>query len=80
MSLITGFVYVDELEGAKKVITKKGREIIPIILIPTPSSEYNDYMIKSDIPKDERDQGEKGAILGNAKIRMTGGNDPQKPF
>ena len=80
MSLITGFVYVDEINNAKRVTTKKGREIIPIILIPTPSSEYNDYMIKSDIPKDERDRGEKGAILGNAQIRVKGGGTEEQPF
>jgi hypothetical protein len=29
----------------------------------------NDFMVVQDIGKDARDKGEKGAILGNAKIR-----------
>ena len=46
---------------------KKGT-YLNCVLIPTPNSEYGDYMIVEDISKEERDQGVKGAILGNAKI------------
>lgn len=37
------------------------------ILIPTPNSEYGDYMIVESISKEEREAGTKGTILGNAK-------------
>lgn len=36
-------------------------------LIDTPSSQYGDYMIVEETTKEEREQGIKGAILGNGK-------------
>ena len=38
------------------------------VLIETPNSEYGDYMIVEEVSKEERAQGIKGTILGNAKI------------
>ena len=38
------------------------------VLIETPNSEYSDYMIVQNVPKEERERGVEGAILGNAKI------------
>jgi len=46
------------------------------VLIPTPNSEYGDYMIVEDISYDERQAGKKGTILGNAKI-LVKKNEPQ---
>ena len=38
-------------------------------LVNTPDSQYGyDYMIVQDIPKELRDQGLKGPILGNARV------------
>jgi hypothetical protein len=38
-------------------------------LVPVSNSQYgDDYMITQDVSKEEREQGVKGAILGNAKI------------
>lgn len=37
-------------------------------LIPTPNSEYGDYMIVQSVSKEEREQGVKGPIIGNAKV------------
>jgi len=37
------------------------------VLIPTPNSEYGDYMIVESISKEEREAGNKGTILRNAK-------------
>ena len=38
-------------------------------LIETPNNAYgDDYMIVQDVSKEERERGEKGAILGNAKV------------
>lgn len=36
-------------------------------LVPTPDSQYGDYMIVEDTSKEEREAGTKGVILGNAK-------------
>jgi len=39
-----------------------------IILAETPNDQYgNDYIVFQDIPKEEREAGGRGAILGNAK-------------
>jgi hypothetical protein len=46
---------------------KKG-SYINIRLVNTPDSEYGyDYMVTQDIPKELRDQGLKGPILGNGR-------------
>lgn len=38
------------------------------VLIETPNNQYgDDYMIVESVSKEEREQGVKGAILGNAK-------------
>ena len=36
-------------------------------LIPTPNSEYGDFMLVEETNKEERDKGVKGVILGNGK-------------
>lgn len=37
------------------------------VLIPTPDSQYGDYMIIEEVTREERDAGKKGTILGNGK-------------
>lgn len=50
-----------------------------LILIPTPTSAYNDsHMVCQSLPKELRDQGQKGPIVGNAKILKSGGGKPQQ--
>ena len=36
------------------------------VLIETPNSPHNDYMVVQDLPKDRREAGEKSPIIGNA--------------
>jgi len=48
------------------------------VLIPTPNSEYGDYMIVESISKEERESGVKGTILGNAK-NLVRREPPQEP-
>ncbi len=44
------------------------------LLWPTPDSQYgDDYRITQDLPKERRDAGEKGAILGNARCLQAQG-------
>jgi hypothetical protein len=45
---------------------KKGT-YLDCVLIPTPNSEYGDYMVVQSVSKEEREQGVKGPILGNGK-------------
>lgn len=52
---------------------KKGK-YLNLILIPTPNSDFGDWMIVHDSKKQERDAGYKSAILGNGKLM-----DKQRP-
>lgn len=53
---------------------------LDVVLIETPDSQYgDDYMVVQDLPKDRRDAGEKGPILGNAKIVVKKDQSVPKP-
>ena len=60
---------------------------LDLSLVPTRDSQYgDDYMVTQDIGKERRQAGEKGPILGNAKILETHGGGqrqaaplPQRP-
>jgi hypothetical protein len=53
---------------------------LDLSLVPTSSSQYgDDYMVTQDIGKERRQAGEKGPILGNAKILETQGGGRQQP-
>lgn len=48
---------------------KNGAKYLDIILKETPDSKFgNDYMVVQSISKERREAGERGPILGNAKI------------
>ena len=66
--MIRGKIDVTKIVKAQLFRGKKGT-YLDIALIETPNDQYgNDYMIVQDPGKDARLSGEKGAILGNAKI------------
>lgn len=47
----------------------KNGKYLKAILIPTPNNQYgNDYLIAESVTKEERAAGQKGPILGNARI------------
>jgi hypothetical protein len=52
---------------------KNGALYLDTTLFPTPGGEFGDYRITQDLPKARRDAGERGAILGNGKVRSVGG-------
>ena len=66
---------VDKIDQERLYKGVKGT-YLNAVLIPTPNSEYGDYMIVEDISYDERQAGKKGTILGNAKI-LVKKNEPQ---
>jgi len=41
-----------------------------LVAIETPNSNFSDYMIVQDLPKERREAGEKGPIVGNASRIM----------
>lgn len=51
------------------LFTGKSGVYLDITLLPSDGDRFgNDYMIVQDIPKEKRELGEKGPILGNGKI------------
>ena len=54
---------------------KSGAVYADIIAIETPNSNYSDFMLVMDLPKERREDGEKGAIIGNAS-RIMPANQP----
>ena len=65
--MITGKIDVMKINKDRLYKGKKGT-YLSIVLIPTPNSEYGDYMIKENVSKEDREAGNDGAILGNTKI------------
>ena len=65
--MITIKIDVTKIDKARLYKGAKGT-YLSAVLIPTPESEYGDYMIVEDVTKDERQDGKKGTILGNGKI------------
>ena len=70
MDLINIQINVSEIDKNKLFEGKKGK-YLNAVLIPTPGNQYgNDYMIVQSITKEERERGDKGKVLGNAKIHV----------
>lgn len=67
--MISGKINCSKIDKTKLFKGEKGT-YLDIALIETKDDQYgNDYMIVQDLGKEARERGEKGAILGNAKIR-----------
>lgn len=69
--MIGGTINVTEIDKSKLYDGTKGK-YLNIVLIPTPNNKYGDYMIVQGVTKEERLAGQKGKILGNAKILSRG--------
>lgn len=64
--MITLKIDVTKIEKPRLYKGEKGI-YLNAVLIPTPNSEHSDYMIVQEVTKQERKDGVKGAIIGNAK-------------
>jgi hypothetical protein len=63
---ITARIDVTKIDKARLYQGKKGK-YLDIVLIPTPNAKFDQtHMIVQSVSKEERDQGIKGNILGNA--------------
>ena len=63
---ITGRIDVTKIDKARLYKGQKGI-YLDFVLIPTPNAKYDQtHMVVESVSKEERDQGIKGAILGNA--------------
>ena len=65
--MITARINVDMIDKKRLYKGKKGT-YLDVVLIDTPDSKYGDFMIVQSIPKEERQEGKKGTIIGNGKI------------
>jgi hypothetical protein len=64
---ITARIDVTKIEKERLYKGEKGT-YLDIVLIPTPNAKYKQtHMVVQSVSKEERDQGIKGNILGNAK-------------
>ena len=65
--MISISINVNKIDKSRLFKGAKGT-YLDMVLIETPNSEYGDYMVVESVSKEEREQGVKGTILGNAKI------------
>lgn len=74
----TGKIDVTKIDINKLFKGEKGT-YLDIVLIPTPESQYGDYMIVQSVSKEERRKGIKGAILGSVKNLTPKNEQKQAP-
>lgn len=71
-------INVDAIDKKHLYKGKKGT-YLNVALVNTPDSQYGqDYMVTQDIPKEARDAGERGPILGNASALFLEDGVPAK--
>lgn len=76
--MITLKINVSEIDKKRLFKGKKGL-YLDAVLIETPNNEYgDDYMIVESVSKEERKNGVKGNILGNAKIMENKVSEPSQ--
>ena len=71
-------INVAAINKAKLFKGKKGTWY-DAVLIPTPNSQYNDYLLKEDQTKEEREAGKDDVIIGNGKNMEQGLRDTNVP-
>lgn len=71
-------INVDAIDKKHLYKGKKGT-YLNVALVNTPDSNYGqDYMVTQDLPKEARDAGERGPILGNASALFLADGTPAK--
>lgn len=66
MEVINVKIDVTKISKTKLFKGEKGT-YLNCTLVPTPDSQYGDFMVVEDTTKEERETGTKGVILGNGK-------------
>lgn len=66
MKPMVGKIDVTKIKKERLFRGKKGT-YLDLVFIPTPTSDYGDYMIKQSVSKEEREAGVEMPILGNVK-------------
>lgn len=65
-------INVTKINKSKLFPGKDGAQWLDIVLIPTPDSQYGDFMIVESATREERAAGKRGPILGNGKFATKG--------
>lgn len=76
MNIQTAKIDVTKIDKSRLYKGQKGT-YLDVVLIPTPQSEYGDFMIVQQVSKEERDKGIKGEILGNGKVMGEAKSQPE---
>lgn len=67
-TIIAAKIDVTKIDKDRLFQGKNGAKYLDVILIESPESRYgDDFMVTQQVTKEEREQGARGAILGNAK-------------
>lgn len=66
MEVINCKINVETITKSKLFKGEKGT-YLNFALVPTPNSQYGDFMLVEDTTKEERESGTKGVIIGNGK-------------
>jgi len=75
---LTVKVNLDNINRDRLYKGKKGT-YLDLVLFNTPESEYGeDFVVRQDLGKEAREQGEQQPILGNAKAWALGEGEPAK--
>ena len=76
--MIRGKIDVTKIDKTRLFQGQKGK-YLNITMFETPDDKFgNDYRIVQDVGREAREAGEKGAILGNAKVFDRGGAAPSR--
>jgi len=75
--LISISIDVSKIDTKRLYKGKKGQYLSATLFLKEEVDQYgNNGFIVESITKEEREQGKKGTILGNAKFMVTGGSKP----
>lgn len=68
MTVIAASINLSKVDKTKFFINKQGEKCLDVVLLESKERKFdNDFMVVQGLPKQDRDAGLKGAILGNAK-------------
>jgi hypothetical protein len=68
MTVIAASINLSKVDKTKFFVNKHGEKCLDVVLIESKERKFeNDFMVVQGLPKQDRDAGLKGAILGNAK-------------
>lgn len=70
-------INVSNIDKSKMIQGKKGQYLnMTVFVDPDNADQYGNHgMITQSLPKEEREAGQKGEILGNAKVFWSGSSD-----